>query len=332
MKPTYGRVSRYGLVAFASSLDQVGPLAHTAEDAALLLEAISGHDPLDSTSAPQPTSPYRQEATKPLSGIRIGVVREHFEDGLDGEVEKTVREALRVLSENGAELVDVTLPHSKYGIAVYYVIAPSEASSNLARYDGVHYGYRTDETALRAAVEEERREARQRGGDALKQVDTSLVKMYRRTRSEGFGDEVKRRMMLGAYALSHGYYDKYYVKALQVRRLIRNDYDEAFKTVDLIAGPVTPTTAYRLGEKTDDPLAMYLGDLYTVPANLAGVASISVPCGFTPEGLPVGIQIVGRHQDEFGVLQLAHAFEKQTQTGKSPPPLAGEEGWLVGRR
>lgn len=313
LKPTYGRVSRYGLVAFASSLDQVGPLAHTAEDTALLLEAIAGHDPLDSTSAPVPTEPYREQASRPLEGLRIGVVRDHFEAGLDSEVERAVREALKVLQDDGAELIDVSLPHSKYGIAVYYVIAPSEASSNLARYDGVHYGYRTDEAEMRAAMAAEREKARSEGGEAaVKQLDTALVKMYRRTRSEGFGPEVKRRMMLGAYALSHGYYDKYYLKALQVRRLIRNDYDEAFGEVDLIAGPVTPTTAYRLGEKTDDPLSMYLGDLYTVPANLAGVASLSTPCGFAANGLPIGLQLQAPSFAEAKLLQTAQHYQQLT--------------------
>jgi aspartyl-tRNA(Asn)/glutamyl-tRNA(Gln) amidotransferase subunit A len=241
------------------------------------------------------------------------VVREHFGEGLDGEVEAAVREALRVYQALGARLVEVSLPHSRYAIATYYIIAPCEASSNLARYDGVHYGYRTDEAAMLAELAaEERALATQGDSAALDDLDSPLVRMYRRTRSEGFGPEVKRRIMLGTYALSHGYYDAYYLKALKVRRLIRNDLDAAFRQVDLIAGPVAPTPAYRLGEKTEDPLAMYLGDLYTVGANLAGICAMSVPCGFSSGGLPIGLQLQGPPLHEERLLRAAWMYQTAT--------------------
>ena len=313
MKPTYGRVSRYGLIAFASSLDQIGPLARTAEDVALLLEVLAGHDPLDSTSADVPVPEYSKTVARPLEGLTLGVVREHFGEGLDGEVEAAVREALRVYQTLGARLVEVSLPHSKYAIATYYIIAPCEASSNLARYDGVHYGYRTDEAAMLAELAAEQRALAAQGeAAALDDLDSPLVRMYRRTRSEGFGPEVKRRIMLGTYALSHGYYDAYYLKALKVRRLIRNDLDAAFRQVDLIAGPVAPTPAYRLGEKTEDPLAMYLGDLYTVGANLAGICAMSVPCGFSSGGLPIGLQLQGPPLNEERLLRAAWMYQTAT--------------------
>ena len=274
MKPTYGRVSRYGLVAFASSLDQVGPVARTAADTALLLEVIAGHDPSDSTSADVDVPPYSQQIADPIEGLRIGVPREYFGEGLDEEVEAAVREALRTYQSLGATVHEVSLPHSRYSIATYYIIAPCEASSNLARYDGVHYGYRTNEKQLLADLETERRELAAQGKEReIAELDSPLVRLYRKTRAEGFGPEVKRRIMLGTYALSSGYYDAYYLKALKVRRLIRRDFDEAFSDVDLILGPVTPTAAYRIGEKVDDPLAMYLGDLFTVSANLAGITA-----------------------------------------------------------
>ena len=258
LKPTYGRVSRYGLVAFASSLDQVGPLGHTAEDLALLLEVVAGHDSRDSTSIDRPVPRYTETVRQPLDGLRLGLVREHFGEGLDPEVDAAVREAIRVYESLGARVHWLSMPHSKYAVATYYIIAPCEASSNLARYDGVHYGYRTDQRAMTAELEAQR-VALEKAGDrvALADLDNPLIRMYRRSRAEGFGAEVKRRIMLGTYALSAGYYDAYYKKALKVRRLIRQDFDRAFEQVDLIVGPVTPTPAFKLGEKVDDPLSMY---------------------------------------------------------------------------
>ena len=313
LKPTYGRVSRYGLVAFASSLDQIGPLGRTVADVALLLKIIAGHDPLDSTSADVPVPDYTQTVRMPLDGLTVGVVREHFGEGLDGEVEAAVREAVRVYQSLGAKVREISLPHSKYAIATYYIIAPSEASSNLARYDGAHYGYRTDETAMLAEWNAERRQLAASGDQrAIDGQDSLLVRMYRRSRAEGFGAEVKRRIMLGTYALSAGYYDAYYLKALRVRRLIRNDFDQAFREVDVIAGPVAPTAAYTLGDKLDDPLAMYLGDLYTVSCNLAGLAGISIPCGFTAGGLPIGLQLQGPPLQEERLLRAAGMFQQAT--------------------
>jgi aspartyl-tRNA(Asn)/glutamyl-tRNA(Gln) amidotransferase subunit A len=322
MKPTYGRVSRYGLVAFASSLDQLGPLARTAEDVALLLEVIAGHDPLDSTSAQVPAPRYSETVTTPRDGLTIGLVREHFGEGLDDEVARSVREAVRVYASLGAKIVDVSLPHGKYAIATYYIIAPCEASSNLARFAGAHYGYRTDEQTMTAELAEERRQLEAAGNyTAVDELDSPLVRMYRRTRAEGFGPEVKRRIMLGTYALSAGYYDAYYLKALKVRRLIRNDYDEAFQHVDLIAGPVTPTAAYKLGEKLDDPLSMYLGDLFTVSANLAGIPAMSIPCGFSSEGLPIGLQLQAPTLAEDRLLRAAHMFQRETDWHTRRPQL-----------
>ncbi len=321
-KPTYGRVSRFGLVAFASSLDQIGPIARTAEDAALLLEVTAGHDPLDATSIDQPVPAYSASVRQPLANLRLGVVPEHFDKGLDPEVEAAIREAIRVYRSLGASVTEVALPHAKYGVAAYYIIAPSEASSNLARYDGVHYGHRTDERAMLAELADERR-ALGAGGDAvaLARLDNALVRMYRRSRSESFGPEVKRRIMLGTYALSAGYYDAYYLKALKVRRLIRQDYDAAFCQVDLIIGPVTATPAFKLGEKADDPLAMYLVDLYTVGANLAGVPGISIPCGTSSTGLPIGLQLQGPALAEECLLRAAHMFQQATDWHQRRPPL-----------
>ncbi|MBN1909181.1 MAG: Asp-tRNA(Asn)/Glu-tRNA(Gln) amidotransferase subunit GatA [Pirellulales bacterium] len=303
MKPTYGRVSRYGLVAFASSLDQIGPLAQTVEDAALLLEVLAGHDPLDSTSVDRPVPPYTQTVAKPLDGLRIGLVREHFGPGLDPEVDSAVREAVAIYTSLGATVKDVSLPHSKYAVATYYIIAPCEASGNLARYDGVHYGHRTKQPA-----------------DAS-ETDSALVQMYRHSRAEGFGPEVKRRIMLGTYALSAGYYDAYYLKALKVRRLIREDFDRAFESVDLIAGPVAPTPAFPLGEKVDDPLAMYLFDLYTISTNLAGIAGISIPCGFSSTGLPIGLQLQAPTFEEERLLRGAHMYQTATDWHQREPEL-----------
>jgi aspartyl-tRNA(Asn)/glutamyl-tRNA(Gln) amidotransferase subunit A len=317
IKPTYGRVSRYGIVAFASSLDQVGPLAQTVEDAALLLEAIAGHDPRDSTSLDAAVPKYTATVNEPLAGLKIGIAREHFAEGLDAEVEAAVRTAIQVYESLGAKIVDVSLPHGKYGVATYYVIAPSEASSNLARYDGAHYGYRTDEPQMLAELAAERKKLQAAGDKSgLENLDTALVRMYRRTRAEGFGPEVKRRIMLGTYALSAGYYDAYYLKALKVRRLIRQDYDQAFEKVDLIAGPITASPAFKLGEMVDDPLAMYLVDLYTVSANLAGIPGLCLPCGRTISGLPIGLQLQAPALAEEKLLRGARMFETATEWHK----------------
>jgi len=313
MKPTYGRVSRYGLVAFASSLDQIGPMGRTVEDTALLLEVIAGHDPLDSTSIDLPVPKYSETFRQPLAGLKIGLVTEHFGEGLDGEVEAAVREAIEVYRSLGATVKEISLPHGKYAVATYYIIAPCEASSNLARYDAAHYGYRTDEKAMTAELAAERKQLEADGDrQGLEDLDNPLVRMYRRSRAEGFGPEVKRRIMLGTYALSAGYYDAYYKKALQVRRLIRQDLDRAFDEVDLIAGPVTPTPAYPIGEKTDDPLSMYLGDLYTASTNLAGIGGISIPCGLSSGGLPIGLQLQAPPFEEERLLRGAQMFQQAT--------------------
>ena len=322
MKPTYGRVSRYGLVAFASSLDQIGPLAHTVEDTALLLEVLAGHDPADSTSVDRPVPHYADTVARPLDGLRIGLVREHFGEGLDAEVEAALRESVRVYESLGAKVRDLSMPHGKYAVATYYIIAPCEASSNLARYDGAHYGHRTDQQKMMAELEAQR-EALAKASDrtGLENLDNPLVRMYRQTRAEGFGAEVKRRIMLGTYSLSAGYYDAYYKKALQVRRLIRRDFDEAFGQVDLIAGPVAPTAAFRLGEKVDDPLSMYLFDLYTVATNLAGISGISVPCGLTQGGLPIGLHLQAPPFEEERLLRGAAMFQRATDWHERRPVL-----------
>ena len=307
LKPTYGRVSRRGLVAFASSLDQIGPMARSAADCALIMETIAGHDPGDSTSLAVDVPRYTDLLDKPLAGVRIGRVPEHYAEGLDPEVAKGVEEAFAVLKAAGATVHDVQLPHAKYGIPTYYLIAPCEASSNLARYDGAHYGHRAEP-----------------GGHAAKAggFESPLVEMYCRSRAEGFGPEVKRRIMLGTYALSAGYYDAYYAKALRVRRLIRQDYLDAFQSVDLIGGPVSATPAFKLGEKTDDPLAMYLVDLYTVGTNLAGIGGISFPCGFTKGGLPIGFQLQGPALSEPLLLRAADRYQKLTDWHTRRPKLA----------
>ncbi|MDX1963807.1 MAG: Asp-tRNA(Asn)/Glu-tRNA(Gln) amidotransferase subunit GatA [Pirellulales bacterium] len=322
LKPTYGRVSRYGLVAFASSLDQIGPLAHTARDAALLLQVIAGHDPRDSTSVNAAVPPYSQTVTQPLAGLRLGIVPEHFAAGLDGEVAAAVKSAINVYETLGASVREVELPHAQYAVATYYIIAPCEASSNLARYDGVHYGRRAEMGPLTAELAAERKEllAAGRAADAAK-VDNNLVRMYRQSRAEGFGTEVKRRIMIGAYALSAGYYDAYYVKALKVRRLIRQDYDRAFEHVDLIVGPVSPTTAFPIGQKANDPLAMYLDDLYTVSANLAGIGGIAIPCGMSAAGLPIGLQLTAPPFQEDRLLRAAHMFQTATDWHTRRPKM-----------
>ncbi len=321
MKPTYGRVSRFGLVAFASSLDQIGPLAHTVEDIALLHEAISGHDPHDSTSLDH-TTQFTESVRKPLDGLRIGYAKEHFAEGLDSEVERAVRDALGTYESLGARLVEVSLPHSKYGVATYYVIAPSEASSNLARYDGVHYGYRADVAKLTEELNAERAELEEAGKRReAENLDTPLVRMYRKSRSEGFGAEVKRRIMLGTYALSAGYYDAYYLKALKVRRMIRQDYDRVFEQVDVLAGPVAPTPAFELGSLVDDPLAMYLVDMYTVSANLTGVPAMSVPCGQSNSGLPIGLHLQAKPLAEETLLRAGHMYQTATDWHTKRPTL-----------
>jgi aspartyl-tRNA(Asn)/glutamyl-tRNA(Gln) amidotransferase subunit A len=285
LMPTYGRVSRYGLIAFASSLDHIGPLAKCVKDAAIVLRIIAGRDPMDATSADVPVPDYVAELDKPVRGMKIGVAKEYFGEGLDDEVRHAVESAIDKLKNLGCEIVKVSLPHTPYAIPTYYLIATAEASANLARYDGVRYGHRA------------------RGVK-------NLSDMYRRSRDEGFGAEVKRRIMLGTYALSAGYYDAYYLKAQKVRTLLTRDFDEAFRQVDAIVTPTSPTAAFRLGEKSNDPLSMYLADIYTVTADLAGIPGISIPCGETKEKLPIGLQILGKHFDEAGILRLAHAYEQ----------------------
>jgi aspartyl-tRNA(Asn)/glutamyl-tRNA(Gln) amidotransferase subunit A len=300
LKPTYGRVSRRGLIAFASSLDQIGPLAWTAEDTALLLEAIAGHDPADSTSAPREVPSYTQGLTQPLQGLRVGVIEDHFEDGLDGEIHRSIQNVIDWLKDAGATVSPVRLPHSKLGIATYYVVASSEASSNLARYDGAHYGFRS----------------------SVAEAGESLESMYEISRSEGFGDEVKRRIMLGTYALSSGYYDAYYLHALKVRRLIRDDFQAAFQNVDVLIGPTTPTPAFRAGEKATDPLSMYLEDIYTVLANLAGMPAIAFPCGQTGAGLPISAQLWGPAFEEGRLLQIVHQYQSHTDWHHQRPSFS----------
>jgi aspartyl-tRNA(Asn)/glutamyl-tRNA(Gln) amidotransferase subunit A len=282
LMPTYGRVSRYGLIAFASSLDHIGPLTRTVEDAAIVLRTIAGRDPMDSTSADVPVPDYPAELEKPVRGLKLGVAKEYFGEGLDREVRAAVEAAIQKLASLGCDIVPVSLPHTEYAIPTYYIVATAEASSNLARFDGVRYGYRAAGAR-------------------------TLAEMYRKTRDQGFGTEVKRRIMLGTYALSAGYYDAYYLKAQKVRTLLTRDFENAFRQVDAIVTPTCPTAAFKLGEKVDDPLAMYLADIYTVTADLAGIPGISVPCGVTSENLPIGLQILGRHFDESTVLRVGRA-------------------------
>ncbi|MEN0648086.1 Asp-tRNA(Asn)/Glu-tRNA(Gln) amidotransferase subunit GatA [Caldifermentibacillus hisashii] len=295
LKPTYGRVSRFGLVAFASSLDQIGPITRNVEDNAYLLQAISGVDPCDSTSANLPVPNYVEQLTGDVKGLRIAVPKEYLGEGVQASVRNAILEALKVLEKLGATWEEVSLPHSKYGVATYYLLASSEASSNLARFDGIRYGYRA-------------------------QGAENLIDLYKKTRSEGFGDEVKRRIMLGTFALSSGYYDAYYKKAQQVRTLIKQDFDKVFEKYDVILGPTAPTPAFKIGAQIDDPLTMYANDLLTIPVNLAGVPGISVPCGFD-NGLPIGLQIIGKHFDEATVYRVAHAFEQATDYHKQKPQL-----------
>ncbi len=285
LKPTYGRVSRYGVIAFASSLDQVGPITQDVEDAALLLETIAGRDPRDSTSAERAVPDYRADMKKGVKGLKIGIPKEYFVEGMDPQIEAAVRKAIDDLKAQGAEVVEVSLPHTKYAVSTYYIVAPAEASSNLARYDGVRFGHR-------AANPE------------------NLLDLYMRSRGEGFGPEVKRRIMVGTYALSSGYYDAYYLKAQQARTLIRADFDKAFEQVDVILTPTTPGPAFKLGEKTDDPLQMYLSDIFTIACNLAGIPGMSLPCGFTDDKLPIGMQLLGKAWDEATLFRVGWAYEQ----------------------
>ena len=295
MKPTYGRVSRYGLVAFASSLDQIGPVTRTVEDNAFLLSAVSGHDPYDSTSFDVDVPDFASALTGDVKGLKIGIASEYLGEGVGEASKNAVREAARVLESLGAEVSEVSLPNTKYALPAYYLLSSSEASSNLARFDGIRYGFRADDVR-------------------------TLEDLYKKTRSEGFGDEVKTRIMLGTFALSSGFYDAYYKKAQKVRTLVQGDFMNAFEDYDVIIGPTTPTPAFKLGTQVDDPLTMYANDILTIPVNLAGVPAISVPCGFT-EGLPLGLQIIGRHFDESTVYRVAHAFEQATDHHKVMPEI-----------
>ena len=293
-KPTYGRVSRYGLIAFASSLDQIGIVSKDVLDTALLLDVIAGHDKRDSTSLKKEVPGYVDQLDSIDKKIRIGVPKEFFANGLNEEISKSVNDTLDIFRKNGAEIVNISLPHSEFGVAAYYIISAAEASSNLARYDGVRYGYRT-------------------------QKCKNIIEMYEQSRSESFGNEVKRRIIMGNYVLSTGYYDAYYLKASKVRTLIIDDFNKAFEKVDYIISPTTPVPAYKIGEKISDPLEMYLLDIYTIPASLAGIPGISIPCGLTSSGLPIGLQIMGRHYNEQGILQVAHKFEMETDFHKIKP-------------
>lgn len=292
LKPTYGRVSRYGLIAFASSLDQIGPLTRNVTDCAVVMNAIAGYDPMDSTSIPEPAPDYTEYLGRDIAGMKIGIPREYFIEGIETDVEDSIKQAMAIFEKQGATLVEISLPHTQYAVATYYIICTAEASSNLARYDGVKYGLRSE------------------GKD--------IIDMYKKTRLKGFGKEVKRRIILGTYVLSSGYYDAYYGKAGKVRTLIRGDFDEAFKTCDMIVTPVSPTTAFKIGERMEDPLAMYLSDIFTIPVNLAGLPAMSVPCGFDRNGLPIGLQIIGRPLDEARMMQAAYVFEREKDVKKIP--------------
>ena len=296
LKPTYGRVSRFGLVAFASSLDQIGPFTKDVEDCAIMMNAIAGYDPKESTSVPIEVPDYRSFVNRDIEGWTIGIPREYFIEGIDSEITAAVDRAIASIEKLGAKCLDISLPHSRYGVAAYYVVAPAEASSNLARYDGVKYGFRAP-------------------------GNHDLMDMYKMSRSAGFGAEVKRRIMIGTYALSSGYYDAYYKKASKIRALMKQDFDEAFKTCDVILTPTTPTPAFKVGEKTDDPLQMYLSDVFTLPVNLAGIPGISIPCGYTESGLPIGMQLMAGHFQESTLIQAAAAFERHLKTEKRRPLL-----------
>ncbi len=295
LKPTYGRVSRYGLIAFASSLDQIGPLTKDVTDSALLLNIIAGYDPKDSTSANMPVPDYTQALNKDVKGLKIGIPKEYFIEGLDPEVKAAIEEAIETLKNMGATFEEVSLPHSEYAVATYYIVATAEASSNLARFDGVQFGLRRQPAQTRK---------------------TPIVDMYEETRGAGFGREAKRRIMLGTYCLSSGYYDAYYLRGQKVRTLIKDDFDRVFSEFDAILTPTSPTTAFRIGEKSDDPLAMYLSDIYTISANLAGIPAMSLPCGFSKKGLPIGLQLLAKPFAEKMIFQIAYSFEQATQWHK----------------
>jgi aspartyl-tRNA(Asn)/glutamyl-tRNA(Gln) amidotransferase subunit A len=296
MKPTYGRVSRFGLIAFASSLDQIGPFTKDVEDCAIMMNVLAGYDPKESTSVNAEVPDYRQFLGRDIKGWKIGIPKEYFIEGIDNEVNTAIKKAIGVIEQSGGKCVDISLPHTQYCVAVYYIIAPAEASSNLARYDGVKYGFRANDVR-------------------------ELLEMYKTTRMQGFGAEVKRRIMIGTYALSAGYYDAYYKKASQVRALIKRDFDEAFKTCDVILTPTTPTPAFKIGEKTDDPLQMYLSDVFTISTNLAGIPGISVPCGYSSSGLPIGVQFLAGNFEEGKLIQVASAYEKNAKIEKRRPKL-----------
>jgi aspartyl-tRNA(Asn)/glutamyl-tRNA(Gln) amidotransferase subunit A len=311
MKPSYGRVSRYGLVAYGSSLDQIGPLARTAEDCALLMNTIAGHDPRDSTSAEAVAPDYLSEIDGGIDGVKVGIAGEFDSDGLDDSIRQAWREAADDLKRLGADIVELSLPTAPYWLASYAIIAFAEASSNLARYDGVHYGFRTK--------------------DPLDAGDNAIVGLYSATRRDGFGEEVKRRIILGSYALSSGYYDAYYLKALKVRRLIKNDFDQAFQKCDVLLCPTAPTPPFRFGEKMDDPLTMYLTDIYTIGANLAGLPALSMPAGFTDDGLPIGMQLMAAPFEDSTILRVAHSYQGSTEWGRRKPPICDSAARHGGR-
>jgi len=296
MKPTYGRVSRYGLIAFASSLDQIGPITKDVTDCALMMNVICGHDLMDSTSADVPVPDFTKSLINDVKGLKLGIPKEYFIEGMDKEVEQSVLDAIRLLESLGAETTEISLPHTEYAVATYYIIAPAEASANLARYDGVRYGFRAEGAS-------------------------DLIDMYKKSRSQGFGPEVKRRIMLGTYALSSGYYDAYYLKAQKVRTLIKQDFDRVFEDIDVVVAPTSPTPAFKMGEKVDDPLQMYLSDIFTISCNLAGIPGISIPCGFSSDGLPIGLQIIGPPFAEEKLLQVAYTFEQNTDYHLRKPNL-----------
>jgi aspartyl-tRNA(Asn)/glutamyl-tRNA(Gln) amidotransferase subunit A len=301
MKPTYGRVSRYGLIAFASSLDQIGPLTKDVQDCSLMMNAIAGHDPMDSTSVDIPVPDYTKSLKQDVKGLKIGIPKEYFVDGMNPEVRSIVMEAVKKLESLGASSKEVSLPHTEYAVPVYYILATAEASSNLARFDGVQYGLRSS--------------------DKQPLTGNKLIDMYMHTRGEGFGQEAKRRILLGTFALSHGYYDAYYLRALKVRTLIKEDFDRVFKDFDCIITPTTPTPAFKIGEKAENPLDMYLSDILTISANLAGIPAISIPCGFTKDGLPVGLQILAKPFAEETLFKAAYTYEQSTQWHKTKPKL-----------
>ena len=297
MKPTYGRVSRYGLLAFASSLDQIGPITRNIADCARLLEVISGHDEKDSTSVNEKVPVFSDFLDQDIKGLKIGIPQEYFQEGIDPVVKNRVWESVNLLKKSGAEIIDISLPHTKYAVSTYYIIGPAEASSNLARYDGVHYGFRSEKF-------------------------NDLIDMYIQTRTEGFGEEAKRRILLGTYSLSSGYYDAYYLKAQKVRTLISQDFLKAFEKCDCIATPTSPTTAFKIGERTDDPLQMYLSDVFTIPANLAGLPAVSIPCGLDDNDLPIGLQLMAPMFREDLLIKTASCFENISEHSKLTPGLS----------